>query len=228
MYSTRGNNSSTEWIAATGEWVSDHVNDGRWEGYYVNIMFDALPADGDEMHRRMRRAIEKFYGRFSTEFHQHPRSPGARHRIPRLFLFPDRPVRKSGLSAKEIAINDGGVHYNGPMLIPTLSRFHGCLLSHLDDHQSLYARHGIRRIHAKKIDNAAGMADYAVKTLNWNRADEADIIVLPRTVSELDAVRAEMSPLARAIRDVESALNLSPEVARNLVLRAMDCEEYTA
>jgi hypothetical protein len=107
--------------------------------------------------------------------------------IPRFWLFPDLPCwkRERTTTRRDVLINAGGFHYNGPMLIPRESHFRGCPIQYLKEEQESYARHGISRIHGEAIHDAAGIADYACKTIKWNRADERDIIILPRSVSEL-------------------------------------------
>lgn len=173
------------WIPGCKEWIEKHASTDWWIPYYVNFMFEPLPGPEKVVLAQMRRGIEKFYGQFSTRFDRTPRAKISL--IPQFLLFPDKPAwkreRKTGL--RDVLINAGGLHYNGPMLIPRYSRFHGCPIEHLEEKQEAYARHGISRIHAEPIHDASGIADYACKTIKWNRADEKDIIILPRSVSEL-------------------------------------------
>lgn len=174
------------WVPGCKEWIEQHADSGRWNPYYVNFMFEPLAGPEKVVLAQMRRAIEKFYGRFITRFDRRPRAELSW--LPQFILFPDKPVWKHEKAAlREVLINAGGFHYNGPMLIPRFSRFHGCPIEHLEEKQAAYARHGISRIHAGPIHDASGIADYACKTIKWNRADQDDILVLPRRASELHA-----------------------------------------
>ena len=76
------------------------------------------------------------------------------------------------------------------MLIPPVSRFKECPIKHLQDNQARYARHGIEQIHIVVGGDIPGLADYAAKTIKNRRANEEDIIVLPRSVTELPAKKA--------------------------------------
>jgi hypothetical protein len=110
-------------------------------------------------------------------------SNAEQERMPRLMLFPDRPVwKREKTSLREITIN-GGLHFNGPMLIPPISRFRDCVISHIHEKQSRYCRYGISRIHVEEIHDVPGLIDYATKTLKWHRADPDDILILPKSPS---------------------------------------------
>lgn len=179
---------NSAWIPGCQEWIERHAASHWWSAYYVNIMFQPLSGPEQVVLAQMRRAIEKFYGRFSTRFDRNPRAESSRLRIPQLLLFPDKPVwKREKTSVRDVSINAGGLHYNGPMMIPRYSRFHGCPIEHLEEKQESYARHGISRIHVKPIHDASGIADYACKTIKWNRVDQDAILVLPRSCSELPA-----------------------------------------
>ena len=111
-------------------------------------MFESIHGSEKMVLVQMRRAIEKFYGQFSTRFARDPRAEISQMHIPRFLLFPDKPVKKhERATVREVSINAGGLHYNGPMLIPRHSRFHGYPIE-LEEKQVTYARNGISRIHA--------------------------------------------------------------------------------
>lgn len=174
------------WIPGLKEWILDHEFADWWRPYYINFMFEPLPGMQKVVLAQMERALEKFYGRFCTRFDRTPRAITSQLRIPHFVLVPDKPTwKREKASLRDVSINAGGIHYNGLMMIPRKSRFHGCVIDHLQEKQPVYARHGISRIHAEPIHDASGIADYACKTIKWNRASEEDIIMLPRSVSEL-------------------------------------------
>ncbi len=204
------------WIKGCTEWMYEWVLKG-WKLYYVNFMFEPLHVPAAELVPKMRKGIHKFYGRFCTEFMHDGRAKSEQKRLPKLWLFPDLPVFKyEKKSLREVTIN-GGLHYNGPLLIPPVSRFQECPIKHLEENQGTYARHGIERIHIVPGGDIAGLADYAAKTIKNRRVDEADIIVLPRTVGELPAKRKPIfDPKERLLKDIQSSMNVSDEMAQQL------------
>lgn len=205
-------------IEGYSAWLYEHICRG-WDPYYTNIMFEPLLSNGGGLVLKMHRTIGRFYGRLCSEFHRRPRSAGAREYLPRFWLFPDRPVFKhEKQSLREVTIN-GGLHFNGPVLLPPTSRFKECPIKHFQDNQHVYARDGIARIHATPITGGIyDIVDYAAKTLKHRLADWDDVLILPRPASELSGNGiGEIDPEARAIRDLVSRLNVSEEVARTLL-----------
>jgi len=217
------------WIKGCAEWMYKLVLTG-WKLYYVNFMFEPLRGPPSAIIPKMRRGIYKFYGRFCTEFIHDGRAESEKKRMPRFWLFPDLPAPKNEKnSLREVTIN-GGLHYNGPMLLPPVSRFQECPIKHLEGNRAKYARHGIARIHlvpggdisgladyaAKSIKNRRA-ADYAAKTIKNRRANEDDIIVLPRTVGELpEKNKPIFDPKGRLLKDIQSSMNVSDEMAQQI------------
>jgi len=161
-------------------------------GVYINFMFEPLHVPTAELVPKMRKGIHKFYGRFCTEFIHNGRAKSEYERMPRFWLFPDLPVRKNkGNSLRDVTIN-GGLHYNEPMLIPPVSRFQEC-------------------------GDIPGLADYAAKTIKNHRADERDILILPRSVTELpDKKKTAFDPKDRLLKDIQSRFNVCDEVAQKM------------
>ena len=204
------------WIKGCTEWMREWVLKG-WKFYYVNFMFEPLHVPTAELVPKMRRGIYKFYGRFCTEFAHNGRAKSEQERMPRFWLFPDLPVRKNkGNSLRDVTIN-GGLHFNGPMLIPPVSRFQECPIKHLEENQTRYARHGIELIYLMAGGDIPGLSDYAAKTIKNHRADEEDIIVLPRSVTELpDKKRPAFDLKDRLLKDIQSSMNVCDEIARQM------------
>src|ERR1051325_3306589 len=140
------------WVEGCEHWIVEGIIRG-WSAYYVNIMFHSLRGSPSSIVEQMHKGIHKgFYSRFCTELSRNPRSPSQQERLPRLLLFPDRPVWKhEKYSLREVTINGGGLHFNGPMLMPPVSRFRECPIQHIHDNQRVYARRGIARIHVEAI-----------------------------------------------------------------------------
>jgi hypothetical protein len=204
------------WIKGCAQWIYDLVFKG-WKLYYVNFMFEPLRGPPSAIIPQMRRGIHKFYGRFCTEFIHNGRAKTEQERMPQLWLFPDLPVHKNkGSSLRKVTIN-GGIHYNGPMLIPPVSRFQECPIKHLENNQARYARNGIERIYLMVGGDIPGLADYAAKTIKNHRADEGDILILPRSVTELpDTKMPAFDPKDRLIKDIQSRFNVCDEMAQKM------------
>ena len=205
------------WIPGCAEWVWDYWSRG-WKPYYVNIMFEPLPGNVEAVLQQMKRAICKvFYSRFCTEFAHHPGRPSQLWKLPRLWLFPDRPVpKKEKISLRDVQFNDNGLHFNGPMLIPPFSNFEGCPIKHIHGNQRKYAVHGIDRIFVKEITwDIDGLADYICKTVRWDRASADHILILPETRNKPTAEK--MGAEDRALRDIQSRHNVSEDIARQML-----------
>lgn len=215
----KSNTVSSSWIDGCTQWMDDHVEEG-WDPYYINFMFHPLPGSLPTLISTMHRGIKKgFYSQFCTRFARDPRSVSGQQQIPRLWLVPDRPGprrNRKKYGCNFLTRNDNGLHFNGPMLIPPKSRFRGCPIEHIEANQSKYARYGIERIHVKQVDDIPGIADYAFKTVKWGRADPDDILFLPFSPSELSRQTPPFVPLDRGIKDIQSALNVSDEMANKI------------
>jgi hypothetical protein len=207
-------NGSEKWSKGCEEFIADGVRKG-WEPYYVNFIFEAFRGTPSGIMAQMHKWVcNDFYRRFCLEFVHHPRARGEQARMPSLWLFPDKPVFKGKkTSLREITINAGGLHLNGPMLIPPISRFREDPIAHIMQGQR-YAGRRIRRIHVEHIkSHFERVSDYAVKTMKWGRADPDDILILPRTPDEMTRRSRPSSPGEKAIKDIQSAFNVSDEVA---------------
>lgn len=214
------NQTENPWIIGCADWVWEQRLSG-WDGYYMNFMFRPYPGKPQTIREQMVRAICKgFYSRFCTEFTHHPTKPSQQPRLPRLWLFPDRPAHKTEnmTSIREMQFNDNGVHYNGPMMIPPASRFRECPIQHIHENQKKYAVLGLDRIHVKKIDwDSDRLIDYAGKTIKRDKEIRDDILILPSFIKRKSDVA--MSAEDRAIRDVQAQYNVSQETAVQLLNR---------
>jgi hypothetical protein len=183
-------------------------------------MFEPLHGTTQGIINQMHVAIHReFYIKFMLRFVRDPHRQREAERMPQLMLFPDRPVWKQEKgSMKEVTINSGGLHFNGPMLIPPVSRFHGCPIKHIKEYQARYTRDRIARIHVVEIDgNVHRIADYAVKSVKWHRVDPDDILLLPKALSEVKNASMPLDSGQKGIKDIQSSLNVSDDIASRIV-----------
>jgi len=206
-------------IRACSDWAWDHVLKG-WVPYLITIMFEPLSGDQEAVIAQIKRAMEdNLYSSLCKRFSRHPRKPNQQDRIPRLWLFPDFPVFKMDKKTPlaDVQFNHGGLHYHGLLLLPPKSRFKSDIIKHFSGYKDVYERSPIERIDIREIDpeDLNYVIDYAGKTMRTNRVSQDDILLLP------DALKYEISPpLApdeRAIRDIQSRLNVSDNTARNIL-----------
>lgn len=204
------------WIKGTTEWMYEWMAQG-WRLYYVNFMFEPFRGPSAGIVPYMWKGITKFYGRFCLEFVHDGRAQSEQKRLPMLSLFPDLPVNKTEKKSwREVTLN-GGLHFNGPMLIPPVSRVKESPIKHIAEKQGIYTRYGIERIDIRLGWDVAGLADYAAKNIKNRKANEEDILVLPRPVKELpEKTRPIVDPMARLLKDIQSRFNVCDEIARKM------------
>lgn len=103
-------------------------------------------------------------------------------------LFPDLPVyKRKKRSLNDVSINDG-LHYGGIALTPPISRFSTTLDAYFDEHEQEYVNQHLERIHVQPIiSDADYVTDYVAKSVKRGTVSEHDIVILPRTPSEMPA-----------------------------------------
>jgi hypothetical protein len=205
-------------IKAYSEWMMQESNvDGR-ELYYINIMFHSIRGSCDVIIDQMKRAIYgspgSFYSRLCTRFAHHPERMSQQQYLPHAFLFFDLPVYKKARSRLNDVVRNDGLHVNGIVATPRISRMRHALPEEVAQYQSLYAKNGIQRVHVMPIDHTPEVVvDYAMKTIKSSRL-EYDPIILPRAFREVHGVAPVDDPQTRLIKDIQSATNLSDEAAQ--------------
>ena len=206
------------WIIACAEWMWRWALQG-WTPYYINIMFKPLGGSADVVSQQMRRAIEDgFYPQFCKEFASHPTKPSQQERLAKLLLFRDRPgpKRRNKTPIREMQFNDNGLHINGAMMIPPAKKFRENPIQHIEGNQKRYCVQGIERIHVTVGTwDLHGMADYAGKTLKWDREASEHVLLLPD--NRIKKPIKVMGPEDRAIRDIQARHNVSEEMARDMM-----------
>lgn len=202
------------------QWIQQYRDKG-WIAYYVNIMFERLDGTTTEILEQMRDAIyREFYKPFMLKFVRDPHRRAEQEWMPQLKLYPDLPMlrqKRRKTSIREVKINGGGLHYNGFLLIPPVSRFWGDPVELIQESHSLYCRHRIDRIHPEYVnDDVRRVVEYATKTIAEGRAELDDMLVLPRSLAEVKRANSPIAPEQKSIKDIVSAYNVSEEQARQM------------
>ena len=172
-------------IQSYGRWFSDYAS-RNFKAYIVSFMFRPIWGNRATQTNAMRREIERFYACALTRIIRCPgRVPACDQ--PLLVVLPDFPVwkhDKTGLH--DFFVNDG-LHYHGIMCVPGVSRLRQGFAKHLRVHPEVYVAGHLQRVHARRIASRdlTRVTDYAFKSLPRRRASFDDLLVFPRTASEV-------------------------------------------
>jgi hypothetical protein len=103
-----------------------------------------------------------------------------------MMLFPDLPVyKRAKKSIQDASINDG-LHYRGIALTSPISRWQTSLDDHFTDDQEKYLSKKLERIFVKPVAHAHEYVTvYVMKNIKKGHVSDDDIVILPRTISEL-------------------------------------------
>jgi hypothetical protein len=180
-------------IDACGKWVEEHVEDG-WEAFIITFMFHHLPGSTPSKLAQMRREVDRIYALTLTRFVRNPRSKTQAGRLPIWIVPPDYPVAKrEKKTLRDVTLNDG-LHMQGIALTPPMRR-RGQRLDHdLKDNQRRYLGHGssLRSVRADIIKIDPGyVTDYVLKSLKRKRLSMNDLIILPKSRTEMVRSRRE-------------------------------------
>jgi hypothetical protein len=167
------------------QWVESYIHEG-WKPYEITFMYHQLPGSTKSILEQMKQELHRVNSRLVTRFHRDPRSEIGFECIPRMMLFPDLPVYKhEKKSIQDVSINDG-LHYGGIALTSPISRCQTSLDDHFTDNQKKYLNKKLERIFVKPITHSHNyVTDYVMKAITKGRMSEEDIVILPRTISEL-------------------------------------------
>jgi hypothetical protein len=175
-------------VAGYGQFSSQCMREG-WHGYLVTIMFKPLSGSPKIRRDGMMREIEHLYSKLSTRAARWPRSPKWIPHLPKGMFALDRPRRtKVRLGVANVSPNDGE-HWHGILWLSPKSREKVLPLDkHFERRSGLYAPKGggIRTIHVVPItDRPEYVTQYALKAVEDGLVSFDDILILPKSVSEL-------------------------------------------
>jgi hypothetical protein len=130
--------------------------------------------------------IERVYSTLITRVVRNPRSPFQSHLSPILIVVPDFPVRKRHKEPlNDPTINDG-LHMHGILLMPPNSRLKQNVVSHFNQHKSLYVKNRLHELDVEPIvSNLPRVVDYAFKSVKKGKVDLDDILIFPKADGEL-------------------------------------------
>jgi hypothetical protein len=169
-------------------WIKDLSHDR--EVYFVTFQFAQLPGSERSALDAMRKEIERFYAVLLTNVIRRPKRASLKD-FPTLFAVPDRPVSKRKSTYRfGHTVPNTGTHFHAVLGIPKVSRLKGSdLVDHIRQNKARYlGNHGkINGIHAQQIEYSRkkGLADYAFKHIKRRSFSLDDVLILPKSQSEL-------------------------------------------
>jgi hypothetical protein len=186
-------------------------------------MFKQLPGSQKVKIYQMQQEISTVFPKIITRVVRNPTSSSKCHHIPIGLFLPDLPVYKKNKQAiPHILVNDG-LHVQGLVVatredrlkkvtIPLDLYFHECWWYYLSD--KLYHL-DVRPI----THDATFVVDYLGKWIKRGVFSTDDILLLPKTKDELliRPVGLPHNTPHRSIKDIQSASNVSDEVAKTMV-----------
>lgn len=158
--------------------------DAGFEPSLLSFMFARLPGSPSAVVRRMREEATRVYSALITRVVRDPRrSAGS---LPIMIASPDAPVPKRSRPLAVNVVQNGGVHMHGVLLLPPRSRLKTTIAEHFNANEGIYLGRTLERIDVRPITHAPErVVDYVLKGLRRRRFDLDDVLILPRSISEL-------------------------------------------
>jgi hypothetical protein len=181
-------------IQAYGKWVQQYLDAG-WDGYLFSFLFQQLPGSLMTKTQLMERELLRWYGRLATRSIRKPRSPEWAPLLPKGVFVPDLPVfKRSKQNLRDVVINDG-LHMHGIGVANRWGRIPALLDVHFADRLDEYVTSNLRHIDVEHITHMAKyVTSYAMKGLKRPMFSPDQILVLPKTLSELPDQRPWLGP----------------------------------
>jgi len=205
-------------VQAYGGWVQDQLNQG-WEGYLLTFMFHWIPGSIETKIVQMQQEITRLYGKLATKAVRKPGTPRWAPFLPMGVFFPDvLGLNGSKRRLPELVINDG-LHVHGIVLANRWARLKEPLDLHFQQNRRYYRSKKVHHLHIVPITHEAEYTtDYGGKAIKWGRISEEHILVLPKALSELPGrtTGPVPDPRDRALKAIQSSLNVSEEVAQGI------------
>jgi hypothetical protein len=179
-------NSNNELLQTYESWIRDHLANGYHQGYLLTFAFSPIQGSDQTRILQMKKRLGWFYGRLAKASVPKPSHPNWSSFLPMMVLAPDFPVFKhSKQQLREVTINNG-LHWHGIALLNLLApKLQEPLDVHIERNLDKYLVRGLRQIDVRRITHEPEyVTGYCMKSLK-NRFSADEIVIFPRTVSEL-------------------------------------------
>jgi hypothetical protein len=183
------------WVTWIQQVTERQYRGGIWYASDVTLMFDHIPGNYQRKWMVMSDEADRVYSTLIRHVVHNPRSPTQAAKLPIWIVAPDYPGKKQrGTSARatlaDATINDG-LHLNGIMLAHIDTRLRVPLNMHFEPngqyyHEYVHDGRPLRRIHVEPVRETPNvMTDYTLKSLKWRIPDLDNVLIFPKTLSEL-------------------------------------------
>ncbi|MFP9138553.1 hypothetical protein ACLI1C_15345 [Devosia sp. XGJD_8] len=169
-----------------------------FEPYVITVMFNPLTGSSAAVARNMDRAVEDLYSIVVQRMFRRPKEMPLLS-LPLWITCPDFPVQKLLKTTLADARVNNGAHMHIPALSPPNTRLDLPFNLWLDQNKTRYSGpgHAIARIYVQRVyETPENAFDYALKSLGRGRATSDDVLVLPRTRSEIHTRRGSQEATA--------------------------------
>ncbi|MDK9697817.1 MAG: hypothetical protein OEL76_15660 [Siculibacillus sp.] len=159
-------------------------NDCR--AYLVTFMWKPNDYSEDLRMKIMKEDVTSFYSRLLRRAVRKPNSQDGIPKRPLFIAAHDFPFTKKDKKIRLVYINNG-LHMHAVCVIPKSTRFNGRLKSHMKAHIDNYMKFShFSEIHVRLIaKDGSFTGGYNLKTIRIGRATLDDILILPKTTSEM-------------------------------------------
>jgi len=165
--------------------VEDRIDDG-FEGSLLTFMFKDLKGSEDARKAQMEREVVRIYSLLLTRFCKRPTNTNIGE-LPFFIGCVDWPVHKKVKKAINGITHNDGMHFGGIYMVPPKNRTAMNLEDVVDRTMNPIMRGGmLTNIHVKPIrDTPRKAAGYVLKSFDRLRIGSKEILILPRTHSEM-------------------------------------------
>jgi hypothetical protein len=172
-------------------WIRGNTENDN-EVYLVTFQFNHLSSNGRIALEVMKNEIERFYATLVTNMVRRPRR-ASQLDLPHLIAIPDRPVGKR-VSTYRLAdvLPNSGLHVHALVAIPCKSRLQEDFVEHIQQNDKRYRgnHRKITKIDVRRAVELNGrLVDYTFKHIKRGTFTFDDILILPKSRSELSADR---------------------------------------
>lgn len=134
----------------------------------------------------MQDSVSRFYSTVVTRIVRKPNSIHQLFNRPRVIAAPEYPTFKyEKIGLRQATVNDG-LHLHAISAVPLKSRLEEDIVSHVQRKSYLYVKAPLRTINLAPIeDHTKVVTDYMMKTVKHGKCRWEDVLVLPKSPSEL-------------------------------------------
>jgi hypothetical protein len=176
-------------MEAYSDWVSRLVAAG-FQPYFLTFLGKNWPGGKRTAEGRLAKEVERVWRILLTRIIRRPHEVGLTE-LPLLIGCPDLPVPKTAqkrTTPLQYIVTNEGLHYHAVILIPPNSRMRVGLGVFIEEKQLIFASTNSQliRVHCEPItDDPSYVVRYALKAIETLRLDYADVLILPKTSSEV-------------------------------------------